>query len=73
MRRERRSYRDEPPPQPAYPTLQQPNFIVLDPTQFMAQRNLQQPIMPPPALTQDAGMRRLRVVGAEDDWRDNDW
>ncbi len=75
LRRERRSYRDEPPPQPAYPSFQQPNFIVLDPAQLMAQRNLQQPqpVMPPPMLSQDAGMRRLRVVGAEDDWNSSDW
>jgi hypothetical protein len=74
LRRERRSYRDEPPAAPAYPACQQPNFIVLDPAQLMAQRNLQQPqIPPPPILNQDAGMRRLRVVGAEDDWNSNDW
>ncbi len=75
LRRERRSYREEPQQQPAYPGFQQPSFIVLDPAQLMAQRNLQQPqpVMPPPMLSQDAGMRRLRVVGAEDDWNSNDW
>ncbi len=75
LRRERRSYREEPQQQPAYPSFQQPSFIVLDPAQLMAQRNLQQPqpVMPPPMLSQDAGMRRLRVVGAEDDWNSNDW
>lgn len=70
LRRERRSYREEPPPAPAYPSFQQPNFIVLDPAQLMAQRNLQQPQIPPPPVefSQDAGMRRLRVIGDVDDW-----
>ena len=75
LRRERQSYRDAPPPPAAYPQFQQPNFIVLDPAQLMGQRNLQQPQLPlpPQMLNQDAGMRRLRVVGAEDEWKSSDW
>ena len=57
---------------PALP--QQPNFIVLDPAQFSAARNpqLQMPL-PPVEYAPDAGMRRLRVVGSDDEWNGRDW
>jgi hypothetical protein len=52
------------PPQP------QPNIIVLNPGDLPGQRNGQLAYLPqPPAeLLQDAGLRRLRVVGDEDQW-----
>lgn len=57
---------------PALP--QQPNVIVLDPSQLMAGRNAQfQTPLPPPEYTGDGGMRRLRVVGSDDEWNGRDW
>jgi hypothetical protein len=70
LRRERSAYRAEPMPSPpAYPQLQQPNIIVLNPADLMAQRN-QQPTMPllPPEYALEGGLRRLRVVGDEEEW-----
>jgi len=54
----------------ALPAQQQPNIIVLNPGDLLGQRNGQAAYLPqPPAeLLQDAGMRRLRVVGDEDEW-----
>jgi hypothetical protein len=60
------------PAQAAYalPTQQQPNIIVLNPGDMLGQRNGQAAYLPqPPAeLLQDAGLRRLRVVGDQDEW-----
>ncbi len=61
----------EPTSPPASaPQLQQPNFIMLSPDMFG--RQAQQPYLPlPPAeydVSQDGGLRRLRVVGGDDDW-----
>jgi hypothetical protein len=75
LRRERNAYRGEalePPRQhAAYPQLQPPNIIVLDPSQF-GQRQAQSLTghvpLPPVQLDQDAGLRRLRVIGNENDW-----
>jgi hypothetical protein len=49
---------------------QPPNIIVLNPADLVGQRNGQAGYLPqPPAeLLQDAGLRRLRVVGSEDEW-----
>jgi hypothetical protein len=49
---------------------QQPNIIVLNPGDVLGQRNGHPAYLPqPPAeLLQDAGLRRLRVVGDEDEW-----
>jgi hypothetical protein len=58
--------------QPSYalPPQQQPNIIVLNPGDLVGQRAGQSAYLPqPPAeLLQDAGLRRLRVVGDEDEW-----
>jgi len=60
------------PAQAAYalPPQQQPNIIVLNPADLLGQRHGQSAYLPqPPAeLLQDAGLRRLRVVGDEDEW-----
>jgi hypothetical protein len=60
------------PAQAAYalPPQQQPNIIVLNPGDLQGQRTGHSAYMPqPPAeLLQDAGLRRLRVVGDEDQW-----
>jgi hypothetical protein len=52
------------PPQP------QPNIIVLNPGDLLGQRHGQSAYLPqPPAeLLPDAGLRRLRVVGDENEW-----
>jgi len=69
LRRERREWHAEPPPQPTYPQLQQPNVIVLNPADLLAGRKDQPPVpLPPPEALLDGGMRRLRVVGDDDDW-----
>jgi hypothetical protein len=58
---------------PAYPQFAQPNIIVLNPADLLGQRggqallNLPQP--PPLETLQEAGLRRLRVVGDDEDWR----
>ena len=58
-----------------YPVLpQQPNVIVLDPSQFAMGRNPQfQMPLPPAEYASDAGMRRLRVIGSDDEWNGRDW
>ncbi len=54
----------------ALPPQQQPNIIVLNPGDLLGQRNGQSAYLPQPPveLLQDAGLRRLRVVGDEDEW-----
>jgi len=72
LRRERMgSWRPEPPAQPpAYPQLQQPNVIVLNPADLLGQRREQPYVpLPPPEYAQpDGGLRRLRIVGDDDEW-----
>ncbi len=63
-------------PYPPYPQAlpQQPNVIVLDPSQLAGMRNMQaQTPLPPPEYSPDGGMRRLRVVGSDDEWNGRDW
>ena len=57
-------------PQPPPAQLQPPNFIVLNPNDLLSNRR-EPPYVPlPPAdlAAGDGGMRRLRVVGNEDEW-----
>ncbi|PKO21842.1 MAG: hypothetical protein CVU38_12690 [Chloroflexi bacterium HGW-Chloroflexi-1] len=73
LRRERRDYRADPPPQ-AYPQLQQPNVIVLNPADLLGGRKDQPYVpLPPPELSLDGGMRRLRVVGDDEEWAAGEW
>ncbi len=59
-----------PAPPPAYPALQQPNIIVLNPADLLGPRGGQPPYIPPTLeLQQEAGLRRLRVVGDDEDWK----
>jgi hypothetical protein len=72
LRREKRGWHnDQPqmPPPPAYPYTQQP-VIMLNPAALFGQPANQQQYMPlpPPDFAQDGGLRRLRVVGDEDEW-----
>jgi hypothetical protein len=84
LRRDRRGGRVEPmpppPPQPygpygqPYGQLQQPSVIVINPSDLLnRQGNQQYTPLPPPTLTQDGGMRKLRVVGNDDDWSEAEW
>jgi hypothetical protein len=74
LRRERRVWHNEQPqmaPPPSYPQFQQP-VIVLNPAQLLGASGSQQQYMPlpPTEFAQDAGLRRLRVVGDDDEWSD---
>jgi len=64
------AWRPEPPAPPTYPQFQQPNIIVLNPGDLLGQRG-SQPYIPPPMLElqQEAGLRRLRVVGDDEAWQ----
>ncbi len=72
LRRERKTWQaqGQPPEQPNYGSLPQPPVIVLNPSDFMNQRGNQPPPvpLPPPEWGGDGGLRRLRVVGDDDDW-----
>lgn len=69
LRRERPSWHNEPPPVRYGPPVQT-GLIVMDPTQVFGGRPTQSPAvpLPPPHLSTEAGLRRVRVVGADDDW-----
>jgi len=75
LRRERAgAWRTEPPAaQPQQ--LQSPNVIVLNPADFVGQRRDQPytPLPPPETNTADGGMRRLRIIGSDDEWSSGDW
>jgi len=77
LRRERAgSWRPEAPAQPpAYPQLQQPNVIVLNPADLLGSRQDQAhvPLPPPEYAHQDGGLRRLRIVGDDDEWDAREW
>ena len=83
LRKERQSFRQDAAremPYPPYPQASlpwqgaQPNVIVLDPAQLAGMRNSQlQTPLPPPEYAPDGGMRRLRVVGSDDEWNGREW
>ena len=77
LRRERRSWHsDQPmPPVQPYPQMPQPPVIVLNPGDLLGQQANQQQFLPlpPPEFSQDGGMRKLRVVGDENEWSGGDW
>lgn len=70
LRRERTLYRPDPTAQGYPPAVQQqPNVIVIDPTRLNQNGNGQfQMPLPPPDYGQEAGMRRITVVGDDTDW-----
>jgi hypothetical protein len=75
LRRERTgSWRSESPAAPA-PQLQSPNVIVLNPADLLGPRREQPyvPLPPPELNAADGGMRRLRIVGNDDQWNAGDW
>lgn len=64
------SWRPEPalPAPPAYPQMAQPNIIVLNPADLMGRGGQQAYIPSPPIeLLNESGLRRLRVVGDDED------
>lgn len=75
LRRERRGYRDETSAPPAYPQIAPPNVLVFNPADWLAQQQaqLRSTPLPPPEHVFDGGMRRLRVVGNEDEWGAGEW
>lgn len=63
---------DPPPSWGPYPPqlpMQSPNVIVLDPSQF-GKAQWQMPLPPPAA---EAGMRRLQVIGDDNEWTGSNW
>jgi hypothetical protein len=75
LRRERAgAWRTEPPATPAQ-QLQSPNVIVLNPADLLGQRREQPyvPLPPPEMNAADGGMRRLRIIGSDDEWSAGDW
>ena len=75
LRRERAgAWRTEPPAPPAQ-QLQSPNVIVLNPADLLGQRREQPyvPLPPPEMNGADGGMRRLRIIGSDDEWSSGDW
>lgn len=59
---------------PAYPQLQQPPVIVVNPGQWMGQNGTQPYVpLPPPQMAQDGGLRHLRVVGDDEAWTAGNW
>jgi len=75
LRRERAgAWRTEPPAtQPQQ--LQPPNVIVLNPADLLGQRRDQPyvPLPPPEMNSADGGMRRLRIIGNDEEWSSGDW
>jgi hypothetical protein len=75
LRRERAgSWRPEAPASPPQ-QLQSPNVIVLNPADLLGQRRDQPyvPLPPPEMSAADGGMRRLRIIGSDDEWSSGDW
>jgi hypothetical protein len=75
LRRERTGgWHSEPPPT-TQQQIQPPNVIVLNPADLLGQRREQPyvPLPPPEMNGADGGMRRLRIIGSDDDWSSGDW
>jgi hypothetical protein len=75
LRRERASaWRQDPPAAPP-PQLPSPNVIVLNPADLLGQRRDLPfvPLPPPEQSAADGGMRRLRIIGSDEEWSAGDW
>jgi hypothetical protein len=73
LRRERGgAWRAEPPAAPAA-QLPAPNVIMLNPADLLAARREPPyvPLPPPELSAADGGLRRLRIVGNDDEWNAN--
>jgi hypothetical protein len=75
LRRERSGGWRAEPPASAQPQLQSPNVIVLNPADLLGQRRDQPyvPLPPPEMNAADGGMRRLRIIGSDEEWNSSDW
>lgn len=75
LRRERTGGWRPEPPASAQQQLQSPNVIVLNPADLMGQRRDQPyvPLPPPEMNAADGGMRRLRIIGSDEEWNSGDW
>jgi hypothetical protein len=75
LRRERTGGWRAEPPAAAQPQLQSPNVIVLNPADLLGQRRDQPyvPLPPPEMGAADGGMRRLRIIGSDEEWNSGDW
>jgi hypothetical protein len=82
LRKERQALRSETSwhadrPLPAlYPPMQQPNIIVVDPSKYALQDQHAVPLPPvvsSPEPGAEAGLRRLRVIGSDDEWSAPEW
>ena len=70
LRRERVGAWRPEPPAPAAPQFPAPHLIVLNPADLLgARREAPYVPLPPPELNMaDGGMRRLRIVGDDENW-----
>jgi len=70
LRRERVGAWRPEPPAPAAPQFPAPHLIVLNPADLLgARREAPYVPLPPPELSAaDGGMRRLRIVGDDENW-----
>jgi hypothetical protein len=76
LRRERPAgWRADPPEPQRQFAPPQPQIIVMDPAQWRSQQASTLPAYPPmpPQFMEEGGMRRLRVVGDEDEWHGGQW
>ena len=75
LRRERAGARHSESPAAQTPQLQSPNVIVLNSADLLGQRRDQPyvPLPPPEMNAADGGMRRLRIIGNDEEWTSGDW
>jgi hypothetical protein len=75
LHRERASAWRTGPPAAAAPQLPSPNVIVLNPADLLGpRREPPHAPQPPPELSMaDGGLRRLRIVGNDDEWNASEW
>lgn len=68
LRRERRPSGSDMPAMPAFPPPAQPPVIVINPGNGNGRHGQQWAPLPPDGWNEDGGLRRLRVVGDDDEW-----
>ena len=75
LRRERAGAGRSEPSAAQPQQLQSPNVIVLNPADLLGQRRDQPyvPLPPPEMNAADGGMRRLRIIGNDEEWSSGDW
>ena len=75
LRRERAGAWRDAPPAAAAPQLQAPNVIVLNPADLLGARREPPfvPLPPPEFSAAEGGMRRLRIIGNDEEWNAGEW